>query len=84
MWSRRVRRGGLSARTVGVLDPTFDAPTNLVEISASFRSDVPGMNLYDSLGDLIARCWAMGVQTLNAGARISLIKRFQAATATTS
>jgi hypothetical protein len=41
-----------------VLDLTFDVPTNLVQIAASFGSDTPGMYLYDSLGNEIARCYA--------------------------
>jgi hypothetical protein len=42
-----------------VLDLTFDVPTNLFQISASFGADTPGMNLYDSLGNLITRCWGV-------------------------
>lgn len=42
-----------------VLELTFDVPTNLVQISASFGSDTPGMMLYDSLGNEIATCWGI-------------------------
>lgn len=43
----------------GILELIFDVPTSLVQITASFGSDVPGMNLYDSLGNQIARCWGI-------------------------
>lgn len=62
-WSQCVRvvQGGLPGRSCvldpwSVLDLTFDVPTNLVQISASFGSDPPGMYVYDSFGNQIASC----------------------------
>lgn len=42
-----------------VLELTFDVPTDLVQISARFGPDYPGMMLYDSASNLVARCWGV-------------------------